>query len=268
MNTIKALDILALKSGTTKKEVKNRFRLLAKTHHPDATHDSSKEPTNSEFISIKNAYDYLTSLPNDPIIVREDNLISPQRRKYSKAIKIPDWIILKELRNCMALLKLLPFKWGIITLKFNETNKIKVEKKWNKYIHTISISILLLILAVATPLVAFSIALSFLLFYPLLWLYNTSVDYFITVVSKHLGFTASVSSARFNGGVIYLLTRSFPAIVICLLVLWISMHIYKHHSTIVFLGIVPMNIFTFILSTSVLYEWISFFKIRRKSFTK
>ena len=267
MNTIKALDILALKSGVTKKEVKKRFRDLAKTHHPDAIHDPYKEPANSEFITIKNAYDYLTSLPNDPINVREDNLIVPQKRKYTNAIKIPDWIIIKELRNSVALFNLLPIKKAATTVNFNE-KKRKVRGRWVKFIKTIFISILLLILAAASPIFAFSIALSFLLFYPVLWVYNAFVNYFITLVSKNLGFTPSISSVDFSGGVIYILTRSLPVIVICLLLLEISIYVYKHHSTIVFLGTMLMNIYTLILLTSILYEWICFFKIRRTSFTK
>lgn len=268
MNTIKALDILALKSGASKKEVKNRFRLLAKIYHPDAIQDSSQERTNSEFITIKSAYDYLTSLPNDPIIVWEDDLIAPQKRKYNNAIRLPDWIIIKELRNSVALFKLLALKKNSPNLNFNKKKQSKIRSNWDKFIRTISISILLLILAVASPLIAFSIALSFLLFYPFLWVYNTTVDYSITLIAKRLGFIPSISNARFKAGVIYLLTRSLPVIVICLLVLGISIYVYKHHSTIVFLGTMPMNIYTLILLTSILYEWICFFKIRRTSFTK
>lgn len=267
MNTIKALDILALKSGASKKEVKDRFRLLAKIHHPDAVQDSSKELTNSEFITIKSAYDYLTSLPNDPIIVWEEDLITPHKRKYSNAIRLPDWIIIKELRNSVALFKLLSLKRNTPNLNFHKKQS-KVKSNWNKFIRTISISTLLLILAVASPLIAFSIALSFLMFYPFLWVYNTTVDYSINVISKRLGFIPSKSNAHFKGGVIYILIRSVPAIVICISVLWISLYIYKYHSTIVLLGILPMNIFTFILFTSVLYEWVSFFKIRRTVFNK
>ncbi len=268
MNTIKALDILALKSGASKKEVKNQFRLLAKIYHPDAVHDSSKEVTNSEFITIKNAYDYLSSLPNDPIIVLEDDLIAPQKRKYSNSIRIPDWIIIKEVRNSVALFKLFPFKKNFHILNFNKKKQSKVRSNWNKYIRTISISILLLILAIASPLIAFSIALSFLLFYPFLWVYKTTVDYSITVIAKRLGFIPSISSVHFKGGIIYLLIRSVPVIVICLVVLWISVYIYKYHSTIVFLGILHMNIFTLILFTSVLYEWISFSRLRKNIFNK
>ena len=268
MNTIKALDILALKSGASKKEVKDRFRQLAKIYHPDTIQDSSQERTNSKFITIKNAYDYLTSLPNDPIIVWEGDLIGPQKRKYSNAIRLPDWIIIKELRNSVALFKLLALKKNAPNLNFKKKKQSNVRSNWNKFIRTIFISILLLILAVVSPLISFSIALSFLLFYPFLWVYNTTVDYSLTVIAKRLGFIPSISNVHFKGGVIYLLTRSLPLIVICLLALWISIYVYKHHSKIAFLGIVSINIYTLILLTSILYEWICFSKIRRTSFTK
>ena len=168
----------------------------------------------------------------------------------------------------MALFKLIAIKKNAPNLNLKKKKKRKIRSNWDKFIRTISISILLLILAVASPLIAFSIVLSFLLFYPFLWVYNTTVDYSLTVIAKRLGFIPSISNARFKAGVIYLLTRSLPVIVICLLVLEISIYVYKHHSTIVFLGTMLMNIYTLILLTSILYEWICFFKIRRTSFTK
>lgn len=63
IKTIKALAVLGLDEGASKKEIQSAFRRLSKVHHPDRFHslgDEAVAAANISFRRIKEAYDFLT----------------------------------------------------------------------------------------------------------------------------------------------------------------------------------------------------------------
>ncbi|HLP33027.1 MAG TPA: DnaJ domain-containing protein [Bacteroidia bacterium] len=278
MNKNKALETLSLVSGVTKKEVKIRFRELAKMHHPDLYQNyPDQSEAVSEFIKIKEAYDFLMNHPSDVIIVSENEpILRAKKRDYATSYKLPDWLVLKEIKNAISLLRLIRLN-AVINI-FNtvqisswfqrtEINERNYHARywlmlWN-LLKVLTISFIYLCTFILFTLAFFCFAICFVLFYPFLWAYNKSVNALMKLCAALWGYTPSPTCGRFRGEVIYLLARSLPVVALCILTATLTNQYYVYRTSFAFWALSPLNIFAFVMLSSIVYEWSCFLRIRK-----
>lgn len=278
MNNYRALETLSLVSGVTKKEVKIRFRELAKIHHPDLYQNyPDQSEAVSEFIKIKEAYDFLMNYPGDAIIVSENEpILRVKKRAYTTNYKLPDWLVLKELKNAISLLRLIRVNTLINLLnpiqinrwfqrtEINEQNYQARHwlKLWN-LLKVLTISFIYLCTFTLFTLASFCFAVCFVLFYPFLWAYNKSVNALMKLCTTLWGYTPSPTCGKFRGEIIYLLARSLPVVALCILMATLTHQYYMYRTSFAFWALSPLNIFAFVMLSSIGYEWSCFIKIRK-----
>lgn len=278
MNKNKALETLSLVSGVSKKQVKIRFRELAKIHHPDLYQNyPDQSEAVSEFIKIKEAYDFLMNHPGDVIIVSENEpILRLKKRAYTTSYKLPDWLVLKELKNTISLLRLIRVNTLINSLNPIQINRwfqrTEINERnyharywlnlWN-ILKVLTVSFIYLCTFILFTLASFCFAICFALFYPFLWIYNKSVNAFMKLYAARWGYTPSPTCGKFRGEIIYLLTRSLPVLAFCVFIAILTHRYYMYRSSFAFWALSPLNVFAFVMLSSILYEWSCFVRIRK-----
>lgn len=276
MNNYRALETLSLVSGVTKKEVKIRFRELAKIHHPDLYQNyPDQSEAVSEFIKIKEAYDFLMNYPGDVIIVSENEpILRVKKRAYTTNYKLPDWLVLKELKNAISLLRLIRLNTVINLLNPTQINswfqRTEVNERnyhvrhwlnlWN-LLKLMAVSFIYLCAFILFTLASFCFAICFALFYPFLWLYNKLVNAFMKLYTAVWGYTPSPTCGKLRGEIIYLLTRSLPVVAFCILIALLTHRYYIYRTSFAFWALSPLNAFALVMLSSIAYEWSCFFRI-------
>lgn len=276
MTILQAIHILELDKPYTVESIKKAYREQAKLWHPDNFRLYEQQiEAGRRFIQIKEAYDFLR-----PIAIADLNNYSPlndegiltrnRAAEYSVTHKhkIFNTPLFKEADNILSLFYLFA-KWNwfglpsLFSKAYNTANEyIKPHKQgYGPALARFGLFIMIVVssavfAAITVPLLAF-IAL---LFAPLMWLYIKSVKWLTVLAKRILGYLPSPNCGNLSGELIYLALRSFlPALLLIAGIIYIPFGEMTPAYLLIFSGYIA---FTLFINISVLYEWVSFYRVQ------
>lgn len=277
MTLQQAIAILGIQVPTSPDAIKKAYREQAKLWHPDNFRLYEQQiEAGHRFIEIKEAYDTLMRVDiaslnsyrpglDDDIVRRNRRAESPA---YNNDLKIFDTPIFKEAQNIFSLFYLFSkWDWFGVPAFFSHSYQ-----KVNHYIkpHNDGLGpafarlfLFTLILVGALVFAALSLPLFFfgaLLFIPLMWLYVKIVKALTALMHSVLGYLPAPNCGYLAGELTYLFIRTLlPAL---LIVAGILLIVNVHISPSGWLLLCGYPAFLALIITSVLYEWVSFFRVR------
>ncbi|UPT65400.1 MAG: J domain-containing protein [Sphingobacteriales bacterium JAD_PAG50586_3] len=276
MTILQATYILELDKPYTTDGIKKAYREQAKLWHPDNFRVYEQQiEAGRRFIQIKEAYDYLrvldiADLNNYNPNIEDGILYRNRASEYSIAHKhkIFSTPLFKEADNILSLFYLFAkWKWfglpGIFSKAYNAANEyIRPNKQGlGPTLARFALFILIILMgailaAITVPLLAF-IAL---LFAPLMWLYIKSVQWLTTLFKKVLGYLPAPNCGFLSGELLYLGLRSLmPVILLVAGIVYIPFRQMPAAYLLLFSGYIAFTIF---ITISVLYEWVSFYRVQ------
>jgi hypothetical protein len=278
LTTAEALSRLSLPSGSNKQAVKKRYRELAKMYHPDQLENYSEQADAIQrFIAIHEAYLWLMEQPDDEIHIpandnRERIIRNPMRGSYT----LPDWLLLRELKNTISLWRIINNRqiristlWSVVQPL---TGRSAIRKEHNRLqrilfrfynlIKWLMVSFLYLLIFIIAILLFASTLLCFAFFYPFLFLCNKGILSLINQYERKAGYRPSATCGHLKGELTYLFLRTLPVIMWCSFtyVLWMQ---YACESTFMSVLMAPLGLFAALLLTSNSYEWYCFLVVRK-----
>lgn len=277
MTILQAIHILELERPYTYDGIKKAYRQQAKLWHPDNFRVYEQQiEAGRRFIEIKEAYDQLVSIDIEALnsynpaydtnILKRNRAAEPIRYKEEhKLFKTP---LFKEADNILSLFYLFA-KWNwfglpmLFAKAYNVVNDyIKPHKRGYGPGLARFILFLFIILgstalaAIIVPILVF-IAL---LFAPLMWVYIKSVKGLTKLFTHILGYIPAPNCGHIGGELFYLGLRSLmPIILIIAAVLYIPFSEMANVYLLLFSGYI---VFTLFITISVLYEWVSFYRVQ------
>ena len=277
MTILQAIHILELERPYTYDGIKKAYRQQAKLWHPDNFRVYEQQiEAGRRFIEIKEAYDQLVSIDIEALnnynpaydtdILKRNRAAEPIRYKEEhKLFKTP---LFKEADNILSLFYLFA-KWNwfglpmLFAKAYNVVNDyIKPHKRGYGPGLARFVLFLFIILgstalaAIVVPILVF-IAL---LFAPLMWVYIKSVKGLTKLFTHILGFIPAPNCGHIGGELFYLGLRSLmPIILIIAAVLYIPFSEMANVYLLLFSGYI---VFTLFITISVLYEWVSFYRVQ------
>lgn len=277
MTILQAIHILELERPYTHDGIKKAYRQQAKLWHPDNFRVYEQQiEAGRRFIEIKEAYDQLVSLDikalnsynpaYDNAILKRNRAAEPIRNKEEhKLFKTP---LFKEADNILSLFYLFA-KWNwfglpmLFAKAYNVVNNyIKPHKKGYGPSAARFILFLFIILcstALAAAVVPILVFIA-LLFTPLMWIYIKSVKGLTKVFTYVIGYLPAPNCGYIGGELLYLTLRSLmPVILIIAAVLYIPFSDMANVYLLLFSGYI---VFTLFITISVLYEWVSFYRVQ------
>jgi hypothetical protein len=277
LTILQAIHILELERPYTYDGIKKAYRQQAKLWHPDNFRVYEQQiEAGRRFIEIKVAYDQLVSIDIEALnnynpaydadILKRNRAAEPIRYKEEhKLFKTP---LFKEADNILSLFYLFA-KWNwfglpmLFAKAYNVVNDyIKPHKRGYGPGLARFILFLFIILgstalaAIIVPILVF-IAL---LFAPLMWVYIKSVKGLTKLFTHILGYIPAPNCGHIGGELFYLGLRSLmPIILILAAVLYIPFSEMANVYLLLFSGYI---VFTLFITISVLYEWVSFYRVQ------
>jgi hypothetical protein len=261
---------------TSAEGIKKAYRTQAKQWHPDNfTLYEQQIEAGHYFIRAKEAYDLLLTLniadlnnykPQD-----ESDLIKRDRaseRPYTTEHRIFKTPLFKEADNILSLFYLFA-KWDLLGLP---TIFSKAYNSVNQYIHPqkqgygpttarfILFSLIIVFSTVLAALVVPILVFVAIMFAPLMWFYIKSVKALTVIFKRTLGYLPAPNCGNLGGELLYLCLRSlFPVILLIAGILFIPFTDMRYSSLLLFSGYLA---FTAFINISVLYEWVSFYRVQ------
>ena len=261
---------------TSAEGIKKAYRTQAKQWHPDNfTLYEQQIEAGHYFIRAKEAYDLLLTLniadlnnykPQD-----ESDLVKRDRaseRPYTTEHRIFKTPLFKEADNILSLFYLFA-KWDLLGLPAIFS---KAYNSVNQYIHPqkqgygpttarfILFSLIIVFSTVLAALVVPILVFVAIMFAPLMWFYIKSVKALTVIFKRTLGYLPAPNCGNLGGELLYLCLRSlFPVMLLIAGILFIPFTDMRYSSLLLFSGYLA---FTAFINISVLYEWVSFYRVQ------
>lgn len=275
MTILQAIHVLELELPIADDSVKKAYRQQAKVWHPDNFRIYTQQiDAGRRFIEIKQAYDMLQGLTAKEITlyIQDSTTITRNRAAeapaYNNHLPLFDTPLYKEAENIFSLFYLFA-KWKWFGLP---THLAAIYSRVDNYIKPHKTGIgpqvarLLLFIAIAggtTLLAAICvpiIAFASLLFVPLMWIYIKSVKALTLLAKVLLGYLPAPNCGRLTGELSYLIMRTLMPVI--LLVGGLNYMPFTSLRIVYWLLLSGYILFTVLINISVLYEWISFFRVQ------
>jgi hypothetical protein len=299
MTNREAIAILELQIPVSHDDVRRAFRRMAKLYHPDLNREPEKQDfASKKFIAARQASEWLLSKSetyiNSPEPIKREPVIVKRTRKPTPVQpKIKDLPIVKELDNVISLIALIVgnkkfkshkiFRWNLIpSALIGKLYESFIEKKYPGEDHLQGFAFALLrffrLLVGAVFLIAGFFILSVIgllgaviLFPPMMVFYLIYSIYIAALENIAKSLNKKIKKGDLESWIsvrkVYLLYRSFP-LVLFLLTSWGTIEFGQtgtiYLQSISWLVCIPV----FLLMMSVLFEWIQFLQIQKRSQNK
>jgi hypothetical protein len=261
---------------TTAEGIKKAYRNQAKQWHPDNfTLYEQQIEAGHYFIRAKEAYDLLLTLniadlnnykPHDESdLVKRNRAVEKHYTTEHKLFKTP---LFKEANNVLSLFYLFA-KWNwlglptVFTKAYNTVNQYIQPNKQGYGPTTARFVLFVIIIIASTALAAIAVPLivfAAIMFAPLLLIYIKSVKLLTALFKKALGYMPAPNCGYLSGELLYLGLRSLlPTLLLTVAILWIPFTIMSYSILLLFSGYIAFVVF---ITISVLYEWVSFFRVQ------
>lgn len=277
MTIQQAITILGIELPTSPQAIKKSYREQAKLWHPDNFRIYEQQiDAGHRFIEIKQAYDFLLTVDMDSLNRYrpglDDDIVRRNRRAedpaYNNDLRIFHTPIFREAQNIFSLFYLFS-KWdwfgvpAFIRHSYHKTNQYIKPHNDGLGPAFARLFLFVLILFGAVVFVAVSLPLFFfgaLLFIPFMWLYIKSVKGLTQMAQKLLGYVPAPNCGHLRGELAYLFIRTLMPLLLVIggLIILTKVHI----SPSGWLLIIGYPAFLLLITTSILYEWISFIRVQ------
>lgn len=267
---------MQLEMPTSAEGIKKAYRTQAKQWHPDNfTLYEQQIEAGHYFIRAKEAYDLLLTVNitdlNNYKHQDESDLVKRDRaseRPYTTEHKIFKTPLFKEADNILSLFYLFA-KWDWLGLPatfskaYNSVNQYIQPQKQGYGPTTARFILFAVIIVFSTVLAALVVPLlvfAAIMFAPLMWFYIKSIKALTSLFKKLLGYQPTPNCGHLGGELLYLGLRSLlPLILLVVGVLYIPFTDMHFSTLLLFSGYV---VFTAFINISVLYEWVSFYRVQ------
>jgi hypothetical protein len=290
MNIREAISILELSLPVSEESIKKAFRVKARTFHPDNFRIYEQQIEAARyFIRVREAYELLMKQPVESInrfanfMAYQDelNVNAPAPDPGRGMVDLTQSPLYREFGNLFSFFYL--FRGVKLRGSFKFLWRFSPDAFFKRMLRSdtgysgplgwllktigalMRLSVYLLILvvfAVFGLIIMPALIFGAILFFPLFWLYSSSNRYLIARMEGLLGYTPGPACRKVSGELIYLGIRTFPVILSDILLAWAVIRLYPVSGWAIHFLLSGLCFFMLILSLSVVYEWIAFYRMR------